>query len=185
MIQFCNNFYTRKELQEIEIASENLPNKFYILGFIENPNLEFGYDFLIVGKDKNNLVKYEDVSNYFCGKICQYAKPIDNFEQNFMDGYRFNLNKVPSYIQSIDLFFIRQKFHIVSKATFQFEVKFLSESKDYLFSYHFKTEPSNKNNFFCGTFAKVSNGWKFYPKFKNFSEDRSKILQKYKGGSLF
>ena len=179
MIEFnnSNNVIYNKELEK---ASENLPYKgTHIIGYVENEDKK-GYSFFLIGKDESNFIKEQDFISLRDGDdaktdyiIRDYG--IEYFSEDYVDSFSIFFDEIPDYLQYIDLYLNNDSDDsFLSECTLRFQSEENSKEED-LFCYNFNTTMEHKN-LFLGTFARVTDGWKFYPKFVEHSIDMKDIL---------
>ena len=157
---------------ELDRASENLPSETHVIGYVKNEeNIE--YSFFFIGRDESDNIKEQDIIYFRDGDETDYILRdygIQYFSIDYVDSFTIFLDKIPDYLQYIDLYLNNDKDDsILSECILRFE------SKCDLFCYRFVTEQEHKN-LFLGTFARVTDGWKFYPKFLEHSIEMEEIL---------
>lgn len=170
MIHF-NNLIKDKELEK---ASENLPNEVHVIGYVENSKHNKNYNFVLIGRNAENQIKVEDIIYFKFEDSTKYANRIDvisYYSRDYMDNFCLYLDKIPNHIQYIDLYLMRDG---DCNVLLEHMLRFQSRWNEDLFTYYTVTSGEHCN-LLCGTFAKVSDGWKFYPKFAEHSINFDKL----------
>lgn len=156
------DFNKVKDNEELEDASRTLPNKTKILGIISPI---FAFDSFFVPYSQSREINSFEILSY--NQSHCWGNIFDDFCELYFD-------KVPKHFEFIDLYFQN-----VYETDFARDCSILFAKKNnLLFSYNYKSK-NHFNNMFLGTFGRVSNGWKFYPIFKEYNERMDMVLNKY------
>lgn len=165
------------ENEELEIASQNLPETLWIVGYLKS-SLDLNYDFFLFGRDATKLdedaIYYYNKEQEWITRYCDSQFILNDFADEFCIDFSY----IPKHIQYIDMFFQKYERNKNNKYPDDCVIEFCTKEKKNMFTYYSENKNKNKN-FFCGTFARVSDGWKFYPKFKEHDLDIYEILRKY------
>lgn len=182
MIRLDDIVFSEEELLELESASKNLPNELYIYDLTDRFT-DKNYDYLkylnhlFVCKDINNCVSDSDIM--FSSSNCNWWNVSGNISIGEIPIIYINFKLIPEYIQSIDLYLQHLDNKTIDNCTMCFKN---SKDRDQViddFIYQYKTK-SKSTIIFTGTFCRVTDGWKFYPKFNEYDGEINIILQKYK-----
>lgn len=170
-----------KENEKFERASENLP-KNLILQIYRNAEPSMVYDrhdvnAIFIPYSKNQLTSSKEI--IFYNNEVNWAK-FDSGRYGYAFTYCSDFTgepinevaflyttKVPKKYEYIDLYI---QSHEQENTLRSCSVEFIdNDKKKTLFSYTFEQKEMFAN-LSCGTFARVSNGWKFYPQFQHYSQ---------------
>lgn len=167
------DFESLKQDKELERASENLPEKSYVTAYVvpEVDNL-VDYDFFLFGRNEEGLDK--NAISYFNMEQEWITRTDSSFDKSD-DNFCICFESIPKNIQYIDLFLLQ---YVTRTAFDECLIEFQTEQKEKIFSYFIKSKKSFPH-IFCGTFARVTNGWKFYPNFHEHELELEDILGKY------
>lgn len=173
------------ETEEEKIASENLPNHFYI-EMDNNYKDELhstSHLWLFPYSDSCNC-KEEDFFTYFSSSPFAKLKQ-DSRLFHSEETVSITLDKIPSVYEFVDIYLIGYKdYKLNSKITFSIKknskINYLFGYQQNFINYHtFSKNNGSVENIHIGTFGKVSNGWKFYPVFEEKHMKRREIIDKY------
>lgn len=176
-----------KQTDELERASKNLPSNLIIQAYTEHSNLymiyDFDIDFIFVpyGADKivtpRDIVFYNQKATWVNPEIGPGFKICSNLNLDNIDEVTLlYMEKIPKTYEFVDLHI--QNYHEKRDFMKVCCLEFLQDTLETLFSYRFE-QKSTFSNLSCGTFARVSDGWKFYPKFEPYEGDANDMFQKY------
>lgn len=181
------NFNNIKNNEELERASENLPSEIKITVSCEKTHFKYESqsEFIFVPQKekikKQDLIMENQNKSQYCVlyyDICAVDryKELDNSEQSCS----LFLDEIPQEIKSIHLYLhnTHTERHPLKNTTIIFEKMANDVSKEInenIFTYFYKNKYLN-DHLFVGVFARVTNGWKFYPKFLEYNGNLNDIL---------
>lgn len=169
MIYVNEHYDNMEQLDEINIASENLLDEFTIytsaIPYYKDDKAELDF-YLVPYTQDGNIVKDEILQFPIDKKWACIDKTVayDNF--NVYNEIKFEIEKIPEQIEAIKIF----SKNIAKTDLASCIIEFInSKTEEVLFSYKYHpTQPFK--NVYVGNFARVSNGWKFYPQFEPYSQ---------------
>ncbi len=170
------DFNNVEQNEELETASKNIPEILNITGNVKSDIFQVDVDFFLIPFNSERKIKVEDILFYNHAEQ-EWGIVSDGLKQNADATCKMYCNKIPEKFDFIDFYFQNYNDDIINNCT----ISFLDKNLDKLFSYTFQTMMSNDcQSVFLGTFARVSNGWKFYPKFETYEGDINNVFQAYK-----
>ncbi len=174
MINLKHEFYSKYELEELERASMNLPDRIVFRTQSENTtNNNYGI-FVFPHNIEEGLFTREEHLLYNQNKTL-YGKTeyIPRFQKETVS---LNFNKIPIEYQFLEVY----KFHHSSGEDLDFFVAEEDENGKVLFGYSMTNIHNFPVNIFIGTFAQTdTNNWKFYPKMEETKFTQLEIMEKY------
>lgn len=164
MIQFDGKIFISATESEIEKASENLPAKIQMEGYLresfieEKANIEFMFQAL----SEQKYFNYEEIINSKC------PQKWTNFKTNISHSCTtcfssIDFDKIPENFNSVNVYLKKKRDNI---SVDDFKIIFKKEiTLKELFCYSWEIG-GHFSNILLGTLARTSTGWKFYPNFK-------------------
>ena len=184
MINFTTN--NQESSKEIEIASKNLPNSFYLeIDTIYRDALHSASHIWLFPYSNGNYCRKEEVFTYFTkSEFAKYQEQTKDFlaEETIL----ITTSKIPKEYDFIEIYSLGYgDYKLEMEISFSTIMK--DEKKKHLFGYQKSFNDYSSfyvNNGICsnidiGTIGRVSDGWKFYPKFLEDNRDRKEIVAKY------
>lgn len=169
MIYVNEHYDNMEQLDEINIASENLLDEFTIytstIPYHKDDKAELDF-YLVPYTQDGNIVEDEILQFPIDKKWACIDKTVTYNNFDIYNEIKFEIEKIPEQIEAIKIF----SKNIAKTDLASCIIEFInSETEEIIFSYNYHpTQPFK--NVYVGTFARVSNGWKFYPQFEPYSQ---------------
>lgn len=143
------DFFDIKQDEELEKASETVSERIYINSYLMQQKEIPEYEFLLIALSEEGFFSCNHTKKWTQAKDSKY----------WHNAFSIRFNELPEDIKYIEVFLNNSN---SSNCFEDIVMQFQKEINNNLFSYHQKNFKNHKH-MFCGTFAKVSDGWKFYP----------------------
>ena len=169
---------SEKDKNEYKIASQNLPEEIYFDcdAIKQNELNSVEMDFILIPFGEDTLVNCNEIIHP--NQTFQMWGYIDYdiLKETEKSGY-LDFTEIPERINFINLYY--HNFNNLYIPLEYFRISFYNTNiitSNYLFSYEYRKE--RFFNLLIGTFGRVSEGWKFYPKF--YTYDKNKNFDSFK-----
>lgn len=173
------DFKVKSNEEELKIASENLPDEFYIgIETKYKDSLHSVSHLWLFPYSENVLCSEKDFSTYFSyANYCDVLYRTPNFPKE--ETIFMKLYNIPLKYNYIDIYAIGY-----GDCKLSIEIEFCTKKMKYLFGYKNTFYYNNllngaDFNVLIGTLGRVTNGWKFYPMFKETRKNKNEIIKKY------
>lgn len=173
------------ENEELNIASSNLPNEFFVeFSATYTDSIHSTCHLWLFPYSENQNTCDKDIGTYFSDTEFSTFIKKDKKTQEWETQY-IKLKNIPNCYDFIDIYAIGYSDRKI-RAIIQFSEKHRNERKE-IFSYQksyeiltgFRVEGIT-SNILLGTIGRVSDGWKFYPKLQPCELNKDKIIFLYK-----